>query len=59
MAVVLKLTFAREETHLIQSHEYLTYKSFYVPVVEVGKFVIPAQVLLRVPKDSSQSCVGE
>lgn len=42
MAVVLKLTFAREETHLIQSHEYLTYKSFYVPVVEVGKFVIPA-----------------
>ena len=59
MAVILKLTLAREEMHLIQSHENLMYKSFYVPVVEVGKFVIPAQVLLRVPKDSCQSCVGE
>lgn len=46
-----------EETHLIQSHENLIYKSFYV--VELGKFIISAQVLMRVTKDSSQSCVGE
>lgn len=58
MAVILKSTLAREEMHLIDSHENLMYRSLCA-CGGSKVIVIPAQVLLRVPKDNCQSCAGE